>query len=132
MADVIDTITPISGTKRIVSRFTNVYVDTGETAAIKIDKSTLIGPDGTEPTSLVIEEISWDIQGYTSVRIDWDHTTDDEIVKLGAGSGSMSWVDVGGLKDPGSAGGTGDVVFTTSGAVAGNSYTITIVARLKD
>jgi hypothetical protein len=131
MADVNDKLVQINGSRRYVARCYNVYADTGG-AVILVDKSTLIGVEGVAPSKLVLEEISWDIQGYTSVKLAWDHTTDDEIIILGAGSGSMSWKDVGGLVDPGSAGDTGDILATTSGTTVGSSYTITLVVRLKD
>ena len=131
MADSVDSVVLFSGTRRRAVRLTNVSDGTGESAVIKIDKSTLIGPDGTEPSKLVVEEIVWNIQGFTSVRLFWDHTTDDEIDML-SGGGSRDYTAVGGLRDPGSAGGDGDILLTTAGAVSGATYDISIVLRLKD
>jgi hypothetical protein len=131
MADTVDSVVMFSGRRRYAARFTNVSDGTGESAVVKIDKSTLVGPDGTEPSRLVIEELVWNIQGFTSVRLFWDHTTDDEIDVL-SGGGSRNYTEVGGLVDPASAGGTGDIVLTTAGAVSGATYDISIVVRLKD
>lgn len=132
MSDTVDTITLFNSPKRIVRRFTNISDGSGESAVVKFDKSALTGPDGTEPSKLVVEEISWDIQGFTSIRLLWDHDTDDEILVLGPGSGYMSWVDVGGLVDPASTGGTGDILLTTVGHDSGDTYNITMVVRKKD
>lgn len=132
MADAVDTLTLVKGSKRIVVRLTNISDGTGESAVVKIDKSGLTGPDGTEPSKLVIERVEYDIQGFTSIRLYWDHTTDDEICVLGPGVGYLDWREVGGLVDPGSAGETGDVILTTNGHSSGDTYTITIYARLKD
>lgn len=131
MADAVDTIVMFSGRLRYAARFTNVSDGTGESAVVKIDKSALIGPDGTEPGRLVVEELVWNIQGFTSVRLFWDHTTDDEIDVL-SGGGSRDYTGVGGLVDPASAGGTGDIVLTTAGGTSGSSYDISIVVRMKD
>lgn len=131
MADTVDNIVVYKGTRRYVSRHTNVSDGTGEAAVIKVSLAGLVGPDGTPPTAAVVEEVLWNIQGFTSVRLFWDHTTDDEI-KVLTGGGYMDMRPNGGLMDPRTAGGTGDILFTTAGAVANATYDITIVLRLKD
>lgn len=131
MVDAVDTLVLHSGSRRYAARFTNISDSTGEAAVIKIDLSTLIGPDGTAPTRFVVEELEWNIQGFTSVALYWDHTTDD-IIDVLAGVGYKDYRPVGGAVDPASAGGTGDVVLTTAGASATATYDITIVGRLKD
>lgn len=132
MADTVDSVVVFAGTRRRVVRLTGISDGTGESDVVKVDVSTLTGPDGSAPTYTAIEEISWDIQGYTSIRLEWDATTDDEIVTLGPGTGYMSWKDAGGLVDPKSAGTTGDILLTTNGHSSGDTYTITLVVRLKD
>lgn len=134
MADTVDTLTVFSGSKKKVYRFTNVSDGTGESDVIKIDRSSLTGPNGDVPTYIVIEELQWSIQGFASVRIEWDDATDDEAIILAPGNGVATWVAVGGLKHPqvpGSAG-EGDVLFTTNGGATGSTYSITMVVRLKD
>lgn len=132
MADTVDSLVVFSGKNRYVVRLTNVSDGTGESAVIKVDKSTLIGPDlVNEPGKLVLEEVQWSIQGFSSVRLLWDHTTDDEMCVLGAGNGYFNFKNAGGLVDPASAGQTGDILLTTAGAVAGATYDITLVVRLK-
>lgn len=131
MADVVDSIVVFSGTRKKTLRLTNVSDATGEAAVVKADISTYIGLNGKAPTRTVIEEIEWAIQGFTSVRLFWDHDTDDEIAVL-TGVGSVNWRDAGGLLDPASAGGTGDIVLTTAGALSGATYDISITFRLKD
>lgn len=130
MADVVDSLVLFSGKNRYSVRLTNISDGTGESAVAKIDKSTLTGPDGTEPGKIVIEQLSWAIQGFASVRLHWDHTTDDEIAVL-AGVGYNDYRPVGGMVDPASAGGTGDVVLTTNGGGSGSTYDILLVVRLK-
>ena len=130
MADVTDSIVIETTPRRYIVRFLNVYVDTGESAVVKVDKSTLTASNGAEPRDLIIDEIEWTIQGYTYIKLLWDHTTDDEIAVL-TGTGYRNYWSSGGLKDPRSAGGTGDVVATTVGTTAGNSYDITINCRLQ-
>ena len=130
MADAVDTVVVFSGTKRRVVRLTNISDGTGESAVVKVDRSALIGPDGTSPTKLVVEKIEYALDGL-QVRLFWEHTTPDEIAIL-SGAGFFDWSDVGGLVDPGSAGGEGDITLTTNAHTLGDGYTITLWLRLKD
>jgi hypothetical protein len=132
MADTVDTLVVFSGTRKRVVRFTNISDGTGETNVTKVTLSSLIGPNGKAPTAVKVMEIAWNIQGFTSVRLFWDHTTDDEIAVLGIGSGYVDYSGVGGLMDPKSAGGTGDILLTTANLTSGNTYDITLVLQLKD
>lgn len=132
MTDTVTTNVIFSGTRRYIIQLQNLSDGTGESAVAKIDKSGLIGPNGSEPGSLVIEECEYAIQGFTSIQFLWDHTTDDEALTLPAGTGFKDFTAGGGLHDPGSAGGTGDLVLTTNDAAANATYDITLVVRLKD
>ena len=133
MADTVNIQTVFAGTRKHVIHLTNESDGTGESGVTKLDISGLIGPDGTAPTSVSLIEASWDVQstngGY--VVLEWDHTTDDEMLVLG-GSGAVSFEKLGGLHDPKSTGGTGDVLLTTDSFVDGDSYDITLVFKLKD
>lgn len=130
MADTVDIQTIYSGPRRLALKFSGYSDGTGEVDVVKVDKSTLTGPNGSEPSKLVIEEIEWNIQGYNYIILEWDRTSDQEIAVLGKGSGYKDYRPYGGLVDNAS-GGTGDVVLTTSGATSGASYDIAIVLRLK-
>lgn len=132
MADTVDTLDIFKGTKKYVVRFTNISDGTGESAVAKVVKAGLTGPTGVAPSKLVVEEIYWSVQGFTSVRLHWNHTAADEIAVLSSGNGYMNPGKAGGLVDPASAGGTGDIQFTTAGAVVGATYDITLVIRLKE
>lgn len=102
---------------------------TGEAAVTKLDISTKLTADGQTCTYTVIDRIEYDVGGM-QIRLDWDHDTDDEIVTL-SGAGFFDWTYVGGLGDPKSAGGTGDILLTSIGATAGDSYDISIWYRCK-
>jgi hypothetical protein len=131
MADTVDTITIFAGRLRRIVRITNASDGTGESAVAKIDKSALTGPDGTEPSKLVVEKIEGNVDGM-QVRLFWDHDTDDEIGIFSGGSIDRDYRKGGGLVDPGSTGGTGDILLTTSGHTSGDSYDLTLHLRLKD
>lgn len=130
MADTVDSLVVFAGKRRRVVRFTNISDGTGESAVVKFDISALTGLSGAAPSKLVVEWIEYDIQGFTSVRLYWDATADDEIAVL-SGQGVLDWTAYGGLTDPASSGATGDILLTTNGATSGDTYTITIGVRLK-
>jgi len=130
MADTVDSVVLHNGTRKYVVRLYNSSDGTGESAVKKVDLSTLTGPDGVNaPTKVAIEEVSYDIQGFASVTLLFDHTTDDEALIL-SGNGYMDLRPYGGLIDPSSAGGTGDVLLTTNSATATSSYSIVLSLRL--
>lgn len=132
MADTFDSLVVFNG-KRIHSvRLVNISDGTGESGVTKVDISTLIGPNGNAPTYTKIREILWSIQGFSSIRLYWDHTADDEIAVLAAGHGYHDFTGLGGLVDPRSTGGTGDILLTTAGNINGATYDITLVLELKD
>ncbi len=132
MADTVDTIVLPTGNKRIyAARWTNISDGTGESAVVKVDVSTLVGPNDVAPRSADLLEIAWNIQGFTYIKLLWDATTDDEI-KLLTGSGYMDYTRLGALRDPRSAGFVGDVLLTTVGAASGSTYDITAIFELRD
>lgn len=118
------------GIRRVAVRLTGISDGTGETDVIKVDKSTLLGPNGSEPTKFVIEELEWVIQGFDYILLEFDHTTDSTVETL-ALAGFKNYRDVGGMVDNGT-GGTGDLILTSVRPTAGGSYDISIVLRLKD
>lgn len=118
MADSVSTVTLFSNSKRAAFVFNNLSDGTGESAVVKIDISTLVDA----PTKVKIMRVQGNTFGM-AVRVLFDHTTDDTALIL-QGEFDLDFTPWGGLKDPASAGGTGDVLFTTSGHSSGVSYSI--------
>ena len=132
MVDTVDSKYLHTGTRKATIKLTNISDGTGESAVKKIDVSTLAAGDGTAATYIAIERIEAMVQGFTSVRLLFDATTDDEAAILGTGYTYFDWVEVGGNVDPQSTGTTGDLMLTTAGGAAGSTYDITITFRLKN
>ena len=121
----------IKGNRNIVVNVTGTFSAADETDTVVIDKSTLTGPLGVEPGSIRIDEITWSVSPeFDNVLLEWEHTTDD-IVDYFSGQGYMDYTPYGGKNDPKSAGGTGDLILTTLGGVAGGSYSLLISCTLK-
>jgi hypothetical protein len=124
MADAVTSQTLFSGSKKVVMAFTNLSDGTGESAVAKVDISGLQGA----PTKVKINKVWYNTSGM-SVKIAFDHTTDDTVLIL-QGDGFMDFTSFGGMKDPASAGDTGDIVFTTNGHTAGDTYSIVLEVGL--
>lgn len=108
-----------------------------EAAVVKVDRSTLISPAGIEPGALEILAARWNVKTFNYVKLAFDHTTDDTAMVLvdqgiedfTNGPKPLAVGIVGRLRDPASAGGTGDLVLTTSGAAANAVYDVTVWLR---
>lgn len=118
MADTVATQTIYSGINRKTLVFTNLSDGTGESGVTKVDISALSGA----PSKVRINYLSWSCEGM-AVQVLFDHNADDLAIVLG-GHGEHDFRPWGGYHDPASAGGTGDILFTTSGHTAGDSYSI--------
>jgi len=128
MADAVTTnvyFNQTAGTRRYGVHLTCVSDGTGESAVVKIDKSTLKNAFGVEPSILKVASIRWSVQGFSYVKLLTDHTTDDTLFLL-AGAGYDNFENASYLPDPNSVGGTGDLLLTSAGAASGAIYDITI------
>ena len=130
MADAVTTNVIFPGWRKYAVQLTCVSDATGEADVVKVDISSLLNLQGNECTYTAIEEISWDVQGFSSVKLSWDHTADDTAMVM-SGRGAISYAHLGYLFDPRSDGGTGDLLLTSTGAVAGATYDITVVLQLR-
>lgn len=123
MGDLVSTNTIFTGLRRHVVNLLNVSDGTGESAVVKVDKSTLATVDGTEPGTLVVEMIEYQLDGMV-VDLFFDRTTDVKIARL-TGNGLFDYRRFGGIRDTGT-GDTGDIILTTTGHTSGDSYNITL------
>ena len=131
MADSVTSKTLFNGSSKLIMQFTNLSDGTGESAVVKVDKSTFTGPNGLEPTEIVIEMIEGDAAGMEVLLIA-DHTTDLALARLGGlGRFKIDYRPMGGLHSS-AAGDSGDIMFTTAGHSSGDSYNIVLHMRKKD
>jgi hypothetical protein len=118
MADAVSSQTLIDGVRNVVMKFTNTSDGTGEAAVLKVDVSALNGA----PSTVKINKIHYSVAGMVA-RLLWDATADVTIVDL-QGDGHLDCTCFGGLYNNAGAGVTGDILLTTVGHTAGDSYTI--------
>ncbi len=121
MADTVVVKQIIDGGIKAVYVLSNRSDGTGEAAVTKIDISSL----QLVPTKVKITKVKWAVVGM-NVDILFDHDTDDRVLILN-GNGELTEADLhGGIKDPASTGGPGDILLTTTGHTSGDGYTIQI------
>lgn len=131
MADAVASQTLIDSDRVAILKFTNISDGTGESGVIKVDVSALAAPAGKVCSSVSIERIYASTVGM-GVDILWDATTDVVAMTLGPDQFyEYNLDDIGGLWNNAGAGKTGDVLFTTVGASAGDRYTIILYVTKK-
>jgi len=129
MADTVSSQTILDGERLFIGKFTNISDGTGETAVVKIDVSTLSpNANGKACNGVKINKI-WSTTHGMEVRILFDATTDTFAWMIPQNTNYlMDFSTFGGIPSNAGAGVTGDVLFTTSDASAGDMYTIVIEA----
>lgn len=127
MADAVTSQIILDGERLFIGKFTNVSDGTGEVGALKIDVSTLSTDSyGHACNGVKINKI-WAQTLGMGVDILWDATTDVVADTVPADvMYKMCFSDFGGIPNNAGAGKTGDVLFSTVGASAGDRYTIVI------
>jgi hypothetical protein len=129
MPDAVSTKVLSNTSRKYVIQITNLSDGTGESGVTKVDKSGLTGLNGLEPSSLVVEYIKGTVTGM-SVTLYCDHTTDVVIGQL-QGDIDLDYRKQGGFQTY-AAGDTGDILLTTAGHTAGDTYNLIIAFRKKD
>jgi len=127
MADAVASQTLYDGERTAIMKFTDISDGTGENKVLKVDVSAL-NPNaaGKACNGVTITKIHASTHGM-EVQIFWDATTD--VLCWGVPQNSQytwDWTQFGGLTNNAGAGKTGDVLFSTVDASAGDFYTIVL------
>lgn len=134
MANTVDHLVLVNDGVMYKSRYLVLSDGTAMTDEVMIDKSTLVAKaTGAEPDALDLVEfkaVGWGT--LNSILLEWDHTTDDEVIAFGTTGGGGDWCPKDGdLRDPRTAGGTGDITITSNGLAANAGFMITSTWRLR-
>jgi hypothetical protein len=127
MADAVATQVLLDGERLYIAKFTNISDGTGETAALKIDVSTL-APNAFNLAcnGVKLNKIYATTHGM-EVRILWDATTDIFAWMIPQNTNYlMDFSSFGGISNNSGTGKTGDVLFTTLDSTAGDMYSIVL------
>ncbi len=127
MADAVTSQIVFDGERTAIMKFTNISDGTGETGVVKVDVSALAPSSfGLACDGVTITKIHALTHGM-EVDMLWDATTDVLIAVIPQNQMySMDLTQFGGLWNNAGAGKTGDVLFSTRDAGAGDTYTIVL------
>jgi hypothetical protein len=127
MADAVASQTLLDGERLAIMKFTNLSDGTGESKVLKVDVSALTSSaSGLACTGVTITKIYSATHGL-EVQIYWDATTDVFCWCVPQNSEyTMDFEKFGGLTNNAGTGVTGDVLFSTTDASAGDFYTIVL------
>jgi hypothetical protein len=127
MADAVTTQTIFDGERMAIQKFTNISDGTGESKVLKVDVSALLPNNlGIACNAVTITKIHSSTHGM-EVLMYWDATTDVLIQTIPQNSQyTFDFEKFGGLTNNAGTGKTGDVLFSTADASAGDAYTITL------
>ena len=108
------------GPRNLVLKYT-IAGTTGDAASTKlVDVSDFVDAEGNTlgANALTLMGVDSSLTGF-SCMLEWDATTNVDLIELPADDDlSVDYKRIGGIKDNGGAGSTGDVMFTTTGYTA--------------
>ena len=131
MTDAVTAQTLFDDGGHIVRHLTNVSDGTGESAVIKVDVSAMVGA----PTLVAVEGIAWATVGM-GFNLLWDADTDVLFFTCGntTNNGYIDFTKGGrypGIINNAGTGVTGDILLTTVGHTAADSYVLTLFCRVQ-
>lgn len=123
MADAVTSQTIIDGERTLIMKFTNISDGTGEAAVLKVDVSALApSASGQACDRVTVTKIFISNHGM-EVRMFFDATADVPFfLSSSSATQTLDMSMFGGIPNNGGAGVTGDIVFSTSDASAGDTY----------
>ena len=125
MADAVTSQIIQDGQRKAVMKFTNLSDGTGEANIAKVDVSALQpNASGAACTGVTIQRIYWATRGM-GVNLFFDATANVLITGLPSDSTGDEYYDnFTGIPNNAGSGKTGDILFSTVGHSAGDTYSI--------
>ena len=125
MADAVTSQTLLDGERLAIMKFTNISDGTGETAVTKVNVSSLTkSGSGKACTAVTVLKIHSVCHGM-EVRMLWDATTDVPFFMTAVNTNYCNdFSSFGGITNNSGAGKNGNIVFSTSDASSGDTYTV--------
>ena len=127
MADAVTSQTLLDGERLAIMKFTNISDGTGETAVTKVNASSLTASNsGQACTGVVVNKITAVCHGM-EVRMYWDASTDVPFFLSNVNSNyTNDFSTFGGITNNSGTGKNGNIVFSTSDASSGDTYTVVL------
>ena len=131
MANVVNSTAEVTGSRNVIVKWDGILDTALETNVKKFDVSTYTNGEKAVASTANIIKVWYDIGvGVDTLSLLFDATGNDEALILSPGNGFMDFSSFGGIKNPKSAGYTGDILMTNTGTV-GTDFSYNIVAELR-
>jgi len=128
VANTTETLTYFSGARKASARVILLSDGSTTTQNTLVDISTFQGT----PTKVTILEAVATVRNMDYLYVKWDHDTDDEAIVFPEGTTVFTAEREGGMTDPASTGGTGDILGFVVGPAANGSAVIDFKLLLQD
>jgi hypothetical protein len=117
----------MDGERLAIMKFTNISDGTGETAVTKVTASSLAASgSGKACTGVIVNKITSVCHGM-EVRMFWDASTDVPFFMTTINTNyENDFSSIGGITNNSGAGKNGNILFSTSDASSGDTYTIVL------
>jgi hypothetical protein len=127
MADAVTSQTLIDGERLAIMKFTNISDGTGETAVTKVTVSSLSANNlGIACNGVTVTKITSVCHGM-EVRMYWDASTDVPFFLSTVNTNYQNdFSSIGGISNNAGTGKNGNIVFSTSDATNGDTYTVVL------
>jgi hypothetical protein len=127
MADAVTSQTLLDGERLAIMKFTNISDGTGETAVTKVNVANLTSSISGKPcTGVTVTKITSVCHGL-EVRMYWDATTDVPFFLSTINTNyENDFSKFGGITNNSGAGKNGNILFSTSDASSGDTYTVVL------
>jgi hypothetical protein len=127
MADAVTSQTLVDGERLAIMKFTNISDGTGETAVTKVTVSSLSANNlGIACNGVTVTKITSVCHGL-EVRMYWDASTDVPFFLSTVNTNYQNdFSSIGGISNNAGTGKNGNIVFSTSDATNGDTYTVVL------
>ena len=127
MADAVTSQTLMDGERVAIMKFTNISDGTGETAVTKVTASSLAASgSGKACTGVIVDKITSVCHGM-EVRMYWDASTDVPFFLSTINTNYRNdFSSFGGITNNSGTGKNGNILFSTSDATTGDTYTVVL------
>ena len=117
----------MDGERLAIMKFTNISDGTGESLVTKVNVANLAASGaGKACNGVIVNKITSVCHGL-EVRMYWDATTDVPFFLATVNTNyENDFSDIGGITNNSGAGKTGNILFSTSDATSGDTYTVVL------
>ena len=127
MADSVTSQTLLDGERLAIMKFTNISDGTGESAVTKVTASSLAASNSGKACSGVTVTKIMSVCHGMEVRMYWDATTDVPFFLSAVNTNyENDFSKIGGITNNAGTGKNGNIVFSTSDASSGDTYTVVL------